>query len=492
MLNDYVLVEIIGIIFVVIVALYSISVVTFIILENRSPQSTFAWMFLFFIFPMGGLVIYLLFGRDWKAFSRANKLIRQELSGDLDRILTPRLPRQDKVIAELEKASKTAYKRKLLRLAYSNSNSILTVHNCLDILQDAAKKYPRLMADIEQAQRSIHLEYYIWAADVFTEKLRAILIDKVKAGVEVRLLYDPIGSFSQLSWKYIRQMRAGGIKAYPFSPPYWLHTISYRNHRKIAVIDGKIGYLGGLNMSQEHLDGGVGFTSWRDTHLRLVGDSVTALQAIFAVDWYNATYEKLSAEAYFPPLDPAIAQAYLPVQLTTSGPDSQWQAIRQLYFLMILSAERHVYLQSPFFIIDTSIAEALKAAALAGIEVKIMLAPRGAGNQMPYWAAHTYIKEMAEAGVRIFFYQNGYFHPKTLTIDTEICSIGSANMDIRSFSINYEVNAVIYDKAVAEQLAQDFFNDMAYCTEFNLEAYEESNVFFRLRDSMARLFSPLL
>jgi cardiolipin synthase len=310
--------------------------------------------------------------------------------------------------------------------------------------------------------------------------------------VEVRLLYDPIGSFGDLRWKYIREMRAGSIKMYPFSPIYFFHTIGYRNHRKIAVIDGKIGYLGGLNIGQEHIDGGEEFSSWRDTHLRLVGESASVLQAIFAVDWYNATSEKLSAEIYFPPSNLDPTQADLPIQITTSGPDSQWQAIRQLYFFMILSAERHVYLQSPFFIIDASIAEALKAAALAGVDVKVMLAPRGAGNQMPYWAAHTYIKEMSEAGVQVYFYQNGYFHPKTLNIDTEICSIGSANMDIRSFSINYEVNAIIYDKAVAQQLAQDFFNDMAHCTEFCLEDYEKSNVLLKLRDSIARLFSPLL
>lgn len=492
MTNNYVLIGTFTIIIVIIIILYSLSVMTFIILENRSPQSTFAWMFLFFIFPIGGLVIYLLFGRDWKAFSRVNKLIRQELNDDLVRVLTPRLPRQDTTIAQLEKSSKTAYKRKLLRLAHSNSYSALTIHNRLELLQDAAQKYPRFIADIEQAQHSIHLEYYVWAADAFTEKLKCILIDKVKAGVEVRVLFDPIGSFGDLSWKYIREMRAGGIKMYPFSPIYFFHTIGYRNHRKIAVIDGKIGYLGGLNIGQEHLDGGEEFSSWRDTHLRLVGESASVLQAIFVVDWYNATSEKLSAEIYFPPsnLDPTHPD--LPIQITTSGPDSQWQAIRQLYFFMILSAERHVYLQSPFFIIDTSIAEALKAAALAGVDVKVMLAPRGAGNQMPYWAAHTYIKEMSEAGVRVYFYQNGYFHPKTLNIDTEICSIGSANMDIRSFSINYEVNAIIYDKAVAKELAQDFFDDMAHCTEFSLEDYEKSNVFLRLRDSIARLLSPLL
>jgi cardiolipin synthase len=445
------------------IALYSFSAVIFLIMENRTPQSTFAWLFMFFLFPPGGLVIYLLFGRDWKAFSRANKLVRQELNDDLLRVLTPRLPRPDEAIARLEAKDQTVSHQKLLNLVRRNSNSAFTVHNHLEILQDAAEKYPRLIDDIKNAKESIHLEYYVWASDNFTETLKTLLIAKARAGVEVRLLYDPVGSFAQLRWKHINEVRAGGIKMYPFSPIYKLHTIGYRNHRKIAVIDGKIAYTGGLNIGQEHLDGGPGFTTWRDTHLRVTGEAATVLQ-----------------------------EAYLPVQITTSGPDSQWQAIRQLYFFMIVAAEHHVYLQSPFFIVDPSVAEALKAAALAGVDVKIMLAPRGAGNQMPYWAANTYIKEMAEAGVRVFFYQNGYFHPKTLNIDSKICSIGSANMDIRSFSINYEANLIIYDEKMACQLEQDFLNDLALCTEFNLEAYENSNFFWRLRDSMARLFSPLL
>jgi cardiolipin synthase len=395
-------------------------------------------------------------------------------------------------VAQLEQESKTVYKKKLIRLGHNNSNSALTVRNCLEVLQDATEKYPCFIDDIKQAKHSIHLEYYVWAADVFTEALKALLIDKVKAGVEVRLLYDPIGSFSKLSWKYIREMRAGGVKMYPFSPIYKFHTISYRNHRKIGVIDGKIGYMGGLNIGQEHLDGGKGFNSWRDTHIRVVGEAATVLQVIFVVDWYNATAEKLSAEGYFPSIDAEVTGGYLPIQITTSGPDSQWQAIKQLYFYLILAAERHVYLQSPFFIVDASIAEALTAAALAGIDVRLMLAPSGAGNQTPYWAAYTYIKEMAEAGVRVFFYQKGYFHPKTLNIDSEICSIGSANMDIRSFSINYEVNAIIYDSQIAQQLEQDFLTDMAVCTEFDLEEYKASSPLLRFRDSIARLFSPLL
>lgn len=477
---------------IVLFTLYISVTAIFLIMENRTPHTTFAWMLLLFIFPPGGLLIYLFFGRDWKAFSRANKLVKQEIGSDLDQLLTPRLAGQDKEIAKLEQEGKTTYKKKLLKLMRHNSNSALTVHNHLEILQNAKEKYPRLVEDIKNAKHSIHLQYYVWASDSFTEQLKSLLIEKVAQGVEVRLLYDPIGSLLELSWSYIREMRAGGVKMYPFSPIYLFHTIGYRNHRKIAVIDGQIGYVGGINIGQEHLDGGLGFEAWRDTHLRLIGHAVTVLQEVFVVDWHNATSENLSDAIYFPPIDPQTKSAYLPVQIITSGPDSQWQAIKQLYFFMILAAEDHVYLQSPFFIVDTSISEALKAAALSGVEVKLMLTPRGSGSQIPYWAANTYIQKLAEAGVRIFFYQKGYFHPKTLNIDAEICSIGSANMDIRSFSINYEVNTVIYDENIAQQLEQAFLKDLDNCVEFNLEEYDNRNFFLRLRDSIARLFSPLL
>ena len=474
---------------ITIFALYSLSIVIFLITDNRRPSATFAWMLLFYVFPVGGVVIYFLFGRDWKAFSRENRLAKQTMGQDLTKNLLPLWSRQQLEIDKLKETGPLAY-RKILELVSSNSQAPLTTNNSVEILQNACQKYPRLIEDIEQAKHSIHLEYYIWASDKFTRMLREILIEKVKAGVEVRILYDPIGSFTELSPRYVWEMRRAGIKMYPYSPLYRLHTIGYRNHRKIAIIDGQIGYAGGLNISQEQIDGPSGFSGWRDTHVRLAGEAVRLLQSSFVTIWYNTTYEVLSDQAYFPPIHKT--GRYLPVQILNSGPDSRWEAVKQLYFFMILAAEDHVYIQSPFFILDDSISEALKAAALAGIDVKVMVAPRGPGNQLPYWAGRTYIQEMAKAGVRVYFYQKGYFHPKTISIDGTICCIGSANMDIRSFSINYEANVVIYDPNTAEKLEHNFERDLEHCTEFGLEAYEDSNYFSRLRDSMARLFSPLL
>jgi cardiolipin synthase len=278
----------------------------------------------------------------------------------------------------------------------------------------------------------------------------------------------------------------------PTSPLYHLHTISYRNHRKITVIDGTIGYTGGMNIGQEQLDGGEGFDSWRDTQVRLVGESVAVLQAVFMVDWYNAVKENLFYAKYFPTDAKESPEGDVAVQILTSGPDSQWAAIRQLYAFMIVSAQRHVYLQSPVFIPDATIAEALRAAAFSGVDVKVMVSARPSGNRLPDWAGNTYIEEIVTAGVRVFQYEKGYLHAKTISIDSEICSIGSANIDIRSFSINYELNAVFYNERVAKELEADFERDLAYCSEFDPEVYQKRVIVSRFRDSVARVLSPLL
>jgi cardiolipin synthase A/B len=471
-------------------ALYALVTGIFLISENRRPQETLAWMLAFFFAPGIGILVYFLFGRNRKAFSKESKLLRQDLEASALPVLSPILSRQDEVITRLE--GESASRRKLMMLVRRNSHSALTRRNSVKIKQDAAEFYASLIEDMEAARHSIHLQYFIWGADPFTERLKEILAAKARAGIEVRLLYDPVGSLGHLTHAYVRDMRAAGVRMAPTSPLYRLHTISYRNHRKITVIDGAIGYTGGMNIGQEHLDGGKGFASWRDTQLRIVGEGAAVLQAVFMVDWYNAVRENLFSDAYYP-TDPAPPRdGEVPVQILTSGPDSQWAAIRQLYAFMIASAQRHVFLQSPFFIPDATIAEALRAAALAGIDVRVMLSARPSGNRLPNWAGNTYIADIADAGVRVFLYEKGYLHAKTITIDSETCSIGSANLDIRSFSINYELNTVLYSEKLARELEEDFKQDLGHCTEFDAAAYRKCSAAVRLRDSVARLLSPLL
>lgn len=481
----------IGSIVAAVLAVYALVTGIFLISENRRPQATLAWMLAFIAAPGIGVLIYLLFGRNRKAFSKRTKLLRQDLETNASPVLRPLLSCQDAEIARLE--AEGSSHRKLMMLVRRNSHSALTRYNHVELLQDAAEFYPRLIEDMKAARHSIHLQYFIWRADAFTEGLKDILAAKAKAGVEVRLLYDPVGSRSPFSRGYIKAMRAAGVRMKPTSPLYRLHTISYRNHRKITVIDGRVGYTGGMNIGQEHIDGGEGFDSWRDTQLRIIGEGVGVLQAVFMVDWYNAAREDLFAYRYFPTETRHPAEGDdVPVQILTSGPDSRWAAIRQLYFLMVATAKRHVFIQSPYFILEASLAEALKSAAMAGVDVKVMLGARESGNPLPNWAGNTYIEDVVKAGVKVFLYEKGYLHAKTIAIDSEICSVGSANIDIRSFSINYELNAVLYSRRLAMEIEGDFERDLAYCTAFDVAEYRSRNPLTRFRDSAARLLSPLL
>jgi len=473
--------------------IYTVVTGAFIILENKSPAKTLAWLLAFLALPVLGVLLYLLFGREYRPFSRERKLLQQKLGHQLaqTRNVHKFLSEQPKEIQRLIDKHPLVYDR-VLELMRRNLNAPLYPHNTLDILINAKAKYSRLLIDLEEATHSIHMEYFEWASDGVMEEFKTLLIRKAQAGVHVRILYDPMGSFSMLSWAYVREMNAGGVKMIPWSSLYAIHTISYRSHRKVVVIDGKIGYTGGLNMSEEHLKGphGGSFSGWRDTHVRVVGEVVLGLQASFAVQWYNSTKEELIDPAYYPPL--AEPLNYLPLQIVHSGPDAEWKAIRSVYFALITAAQKQIYIQSPFFILDEGLAEAITGAARSGIEVKIMLAPRGPGMQAPYRAAMTYAASMAEAGVEIYFYEGKYFHAKTISIDSIICSIGSTNMDIRSFAINYELNLIIYDVATTQQLDEIFEEDLKQCRQFDLNAYKSSNLLSRARDSMMRLLSPLM
>ena len=473
------------------IILYALSVTIFIMMENLSPQLTLAWLFAFIFLPAIGVLIYIFFGRDFTLFSKRDKLIKQELIERLSQQRSPLLERQDEEIKKLKEAGSPVYSR-VVELMRHNTNSPLFPQNCLEILQNGTEKYPRLLADLKAAQHSIHLIYYEWSSDELMQEVKRILLEQVKAGVEVRLLYDPLGSFMMLNRAYVREMNAGGVKMIPYSSLTHLHTISYRNHRKLVIIDGEIGYTGGINMAESYLKGPEkgNFTGWRDTSVRFTGEAVRGLQVSFIIQWFNTTGENLIDPAYFPRLKEVYP--YLPLQIVNSGPDSEWKAIRDLYFALITAAHCHIYIQSPFLILDDSLVVALSGAARTGVEVKIMIAPNGPDGGISYRVGFTYAENLAKAGVHIFLYQGDYLHAKTINVDSVICSIGSANMDIRSFIINYESNLIIYDKNTAEALEQDFLDDLNHCVEFDLDSYRQSGFLGRLFDSACRLVSPLL
>ncbi|NAZ37034.1 cardiolipin synthase [Rubellimicrobium sp. CFH 75288] len=470
--------------------IYVVAVAAYIVSENRRPQSAFAWLFLFITLPLGGLIIYILFGRMRGGVGRTRRLIRQNLPGHLNATLARAWDEHAAAIAAMDEAP-TLWRR-LTNLVHAASQATVTTSNGVEVLIDAEAMYPRLLDDIKSARRSIHLQYYIWRPDALGERLRALLTAKAAQGVEVRVLYDPVGSFGLRMALYVRRMRRGGVDMRPSSPLWRVHTISYRNHRKIAVIDGRVGYTGGLNIGQEHLRPGRGLARWRDTHLRLTGLGVRVLQSVFAVDWSNATHGPLLPAEHFPPLSPEEDEAFTPLQLVVSGPDSEWRAIRQQYFGMIIGARKRVRIQTPYFILEESLAEALKAAALAGLDVSVMVTADGPDQRIVYWAAQTYLAEVAAAGVEVLLYEGGFLHAKTVVTDGEVASIGSGNWDIRSFSINYELNALIYDPVVAGQLESAYDADRAWCRRFDPDAYRSGPRLLQFRDSMARLVSPLL
>ncbi len=481
-------------VFQILFAVYFVSVTAFIVSENRTPKSTFAWMLLFFVLPVLGLGIYLFVGRGPAAFVRKYKGTEQDIPEGLAHIIDDVAEDHRATLARFADTWPAA--ARIATLLQSNNNSRVTTRNTVTVLQNATAAYPAMLAAMRGATHSIHLHYYSWNADTFGMRLLDLLSRKVRQGVEVRILYDPVGSFSALSRAYLRRARAAGIDIRPFNEIWRLHTISYRNHRKIAVIDGRIGFTGGLNIGDEHVDAPEGFARWRDTHIEVRGSAVWALQGVFLIDWMNATDEEPDPAPYFPELGDDIPvdgpDGGLPVQICLSGPDSEYEAIRQLYFEMITSAEREILIQSPFFILDETTTEALKMKALSGVSVTVMISAAGPGQFLPYWAGNTFAAEVAHAGVEVLMYDAGYLHAKTIAIDGRICSIGSANWDIRSFSINYELTAVIYDAGIAGQVVAAFEADRAGCWRFDPADYAARPRLVRFRDSVARLAAPLL
>ena len=472
-----------------IVIVYCAITLVFIVMENKEPKTTLAWILVFWIFPVIGLLLYVFFGRGHKTFSGEHKLLKQIITSESQPNLLGLMQQQDERLIRGDLLS--LGQQRVVQMLIHNSYSLLTLHNEVEILQNADEKYPRLLEALRGAQYCIHLQYYIWESDSFTEEIKAILIEKARAGVQVRGLYDWAGCIGTLSSKYLQELRDAGVQIHAYIPLQFgsIHNIGYRNHRKIAVVDGDIGFVGGMNLSLEHLTGGKHFSSWRDTHVRVKGEGAAALQAAFSVGWYNTTGETLDDPKLYAHSSP---ETIVPLQIVSSGPDSEWEAVRQLYFKLITNARDHVYIQSPFFILDPTLSEAIKAACLSGVDVRIMLTPRGGVYQVPYRAALTYCADMSRAGAKIFFYQTGYMHAKTIMVDGEMCSIGTANMDIRSFSINYETNAMIYDLKTTRELEADFHEDLTHCVEFHWWEYRMEPWLVRLRDSLYRLCSPIL
>jgi len=475
--------------FIFILYVYISITIFYLLLDNRETATTLSWLLVFIFFPFGGIIIYFLVGRGMRK-KVGQALVRQNLEKRMQDIHQSIVDKQQADMGWIAEKYSLFEHKKLMRLLYHNSDSILTRNTDIKIFFEGRDKFNVLLDDFSSAVSHIHMEYFIWKSDALSQRVVEVLKHKIDQGVDVRILYDSIGNY--LSRRYLKKLRRMGIKIYAyynFQSPLKIHTLNYRNHRKIVVIDGAIGYIGGMNMGNEYIDGGERFASWRDTHMRIKGEAVTVLQEIFSVSWLNTTNELIDIRPV--PIANDTGDHLLPVQITTSGPDSKWESIKQLYFLLISSAQKTIFINTPYFIPDASIVMALKTAALSGIDVRIMLTGV-LDKRLPYWAALTYVGELLNAGVQVYYYQKGFMHAKTIVVDGTSCSIGTANMDMRSFELNYEINALIYDESLARDMEVRFQADMADARHFTLEDYAAIQRPQLLRNSLARLFAPLL
>lgn len=465
----------------------AIPVAIMIILEKRSPFKTAAWVLALILLPVFGVVFYLFFGQEYrkkKLFSRKGlKSLNQY------RQLSFRQLRQFE--QSLQKLSpKVREKENIVRLLLKNSNALLTTGNKLKILNNASETFEAIFAAIERASHHIHLEYYILEDDKIGNQLTDLLIKKSNEGVEIRIIVDDVGSWG-LKQKFLNRLRQNGIEIYSFMEvrfPRLTSRVNYRNHRKIVVVDGKIGFTGGINFADRYLKGVKEIGPWRDTHLQIEGDAVNCLQVVFAADWYIVIQENLTGKKYFPALSETPET---PVQISASGPDSDWDSIGQAFFAAISSAKSKIHVATPYLMPPLEIIYALKTAALSNVDVRILM-PEKSDSVIPHWSSFSYIEELLEAGVRVFFYQNGFIHSKYIIVDEVFSTVGTTNLDFRSLETNFEVNAFIYDENFTSELEMQFKTDLKNSREIKLDEWKQRKWHFKLRESVAHLVSPLM
>ncbi|MCD1259568.1 cardiolipin synthase [Paenibacillus athensensis] len=469
---------------VIILLLFIFQTATIVIGEFRRPSKAVAWLLVLFIFPIIGFVMYYFLAKE---YSQRSKVRRRGLHppAEQQQRLVQGAPDTgaDDLLSELRQVPR------LWGLLQHIPGAPLTSRNEVEILTNAETAYTAMLEALERAERHIHFEFYTFRDDGAGRKFGEVLMRKARQGVQVRVICDGIGSHG-LSGDYIRELQEAGIELYRFLPPLiaWFDKrMNYRNHRKIIVVDGLSGFVGGINIGDEYLglDPKLGF--WRDTHVRLAGDAVYVLQATFLRDWMFVSGSKLEQESLFPAHSLPVGS---PVQMIASGPDACRDAIQEMFFSGIAAAHRRVLMTTPYFIPDPSIAMALKTAAVSGVDVRIIL-PYKADSRLVQYATRSFLHELMQAGVRFFLYRKGFIHAKVLIIDQVMATVGTANMDMRSFFSNFELNAVMFDSRTIARLEADFLTDLQECEELRLEQFERRSRVEKGKEVLARLLSPL-
>lgn len=454
-----------------------VSIILMEVSENGHPIRTLTWILLLIFLPVIGLILYFYFGRDRKnrrMVSVADMARFQELTAEAV---------GEHVCTDIPEAH-----RNLVTLLHTAGQALPVDGNDVRVYTDFSAMYADLLTDLESARHHIHFQFFKFEDDEMGRKAEEILVRKAQEGVQVRLQIDDLANLTRRG--FYRRMAEQGVQVRPFLRVRLLlsNDTNYRNHRKNVVIDGRLGYTGGMNIAKRYAVG-IRNGIWRDTHIRVEGPVVAEMQTAFLVDWKFSTKELLDDPVYFPKVP---AAGPLMMQVATSGPMGEFRVIMQAILRVFNESRRYVYVQTPYFIPNEPLGVTLRIAALAGVDVRLIIPRRDDVNMVVTFASRSYIKDLLEAGVKVYFYEKGFMHAKTVVADDAVCSIGSTNLDIRSFEQDFEINAFIYDRNMAVRMRELFMEDLEGCSQVDPEQWAQRPKLKQFAESVARLCSPLL
>lgn len=471
---DVILITILEILYVITI----LGVVLVVISENRDPVKTVSWVLILIFLPIIGLVWYLVFGQDFTKKQVISKRMYSKL--------------KKRPLDEIGTLEETVYPEEhvnLITLLKNIDNTPLLGGNDVKIFTSGKDKFEHLLADIESAKQHIHICYYVFADDEIGCRIKDALIKKSLEGVEVRVIYDSFGSRKSKN-SFFEEFRKAGIETEPFlklALKQITSRLNYRNHRKIVVIDGQIGYVGGMNIADRYIHG-FSWGIWRDTHVRVEGKGVQGLQSIFLIDWFFVSQTLITSRKYFPEL-PKFGDVCM--QTINSGPLREEREIVHAILQAIYDARKSIFIQTPYFIPPLQLADALYAASIRGVDVRIMLSKKS-DVPLVQMASKSFIKEMLKAGVKVYFYEKGFLHSKLMVFDDSLTLVGSVNFDSRSFEHNFEVESFLYSKEIALQSKNIFVEDQHFSEQVSLKEWMKRSKTKRFFESLMRLFAPLL
>ncbi len=456
----------------------AIGVIFVIILENRNPLKTIAWTLILIFLPLLGLIIFFFFGED----GRKKRLISHKMFKKLNRKTLARFERDEVMESPEGYTGIVSLIKKLKGSSVYNGNKIT-------FYTDGESKFKALLEEINKAEKFIHIQYYIYMDDEIGRKVRDALIQKASEGVKVRLIYDDVGSW-KAKRRFFNDMQKHGIDVQPFLKVtfrFLASRVNYRNHRKVVVIDGKVGFVGGMNIADRYIKG-INNGVWRDSHIKVEGKAVAGLQTAFLVDWYYSRKEFLASDHYFPQTE---VKGDNLMQIITAGPIGLYKSIHLSFLEAIYNAKESIYIQTPYFIPTDALMLAIQTASLRGIDVRLMI-PRRCDTTFVHIATQSFLQEILDAKVKVYFFEAGFLHSKLMIIDSNLVITGSANMDIRSFEHNFEIDAFIYNETTCSKAKEIFFDDMAQSTLLLAKEWQSRSRIKKLKESIVRLFSPLL